>query len=44
MMDSGNVRNMQSSLSHKFENYCISLAFTYYKKIKCVLKKEDMIE
>ena len=26
MMDSGHVRNMQSTLSNKFEEYCISLA------------------
>ena len=27
MMDSGHVRNMQSTLSNKFEKQCISLAF-----------------
>jgi hypothetical protein len=27
MMDSGLVRNMQSTLSNKFEKLCISLAF-----------------
>ena len=27
MMDSGHFRNMQSTLSNKSENYCISLAF-----------------
>ena len=27
MMDSGSVWNMQSTLSNKYENQCISLAF-----------------